>query len=141
MLVRECPETPGNTCRCIGSIVNIYSLYNVTFNQRRPSPSEAMMHFPPVSDFPLFSKFFYTFLKISKILSFPQKISHIHRPKFLTTFLLVIDHTFRISPLFFLFQHISPDSRKFIISSLLFKISPLFYKIQQLFTYFTCIYS
>ena len=34
MFVRECPETPGNTCTCrpIGSIVNIYSLYNVTFD-------------------------------------------------------------------------------------------------------------
>jgi len=32
MFVRECPETPGNACTSIGSIANIYSLYNLTFN-------------------------------------------------------------------------------------------------------------
>src|SRR6218665_3512460 len=53
-----------------------------------------MMHFPPVSDFPLFSRNFLTFWKISKISPFPDKISHFHPPNFLTTFLLVIDHKF-----------------------------------------------
>ena len=34
VFVRECPETPGNTCTSIGSrpIGNICSLYNLTFN-------------------------------------------------------------------------------------------------------------
>src|SRR6218665_306059 len=42
-------------------------------------PPEAMMHFPPCFRFlPLFSKNFLTFWKISKILPFPEKISHFH---------------------------------------------------------------
>src|SRR6218665_1171166 len=32
MFVKECSETPDNTCTYIGSIANIYSLYNLTFN-------------------------------------------------------------------------------------------------------------
>jgi len=32
MFVRECPENPGNTCTCVGSIAYIYSLYSLTFN-------------------------------------------------------------------------------------------------------------
>src|SRR6218665_910337 len=32
MFVTECPENPGNTCTCIGSIANIYSLCNLGFN-------------------------------------------------------------------------------------------------------------
>src|SRR6218665_1111638 len=63
-------------------------------------PPEAMMHFPPVSDFPLFSRIFLTFWKISEILPFSYKISHFHPPKFLTTFFLFIHHKFLISPFF-----------------------------------------
>src|SRR6218665_3454466 len=56
-------------------------------------PSETMMHFPPCFRFPsLFKKKFLDF----------------HPPKFLMTFFLVIDHKFRITPLFSLFQYISP---------------------------------
>src|SRR6218665_4016079 len=69
-------------------------------------PPEAMMHFPPCFRFPpLFSKNCLTFWKIYKMLPFPEKISYFHPPKFLTTFFLVIDHKFRISPLFY---YISP---------------------------------
>ena len=34
MFVRECHEAPGNTLynTCVGSIANIYSLYDLTFN-------------------------------------------------------------------------------------------------------------
>ena len=59
-------------------------------------PPEAMMHFPPVSDFPpVFEKIF-DFLENFKNFTFPEKISHFHPPKFLTTFILVINHKFRI---------------------------------------------
>src|SRR6218665_2023109 len=45
-----------------------------------------MMHFTPVSDFPLFSKNFQTLRKIFTILPFPKKFLDFHPPKFLMTF-------------------------------------------------------
>ena len=87
-----------------------------------------MMHFPPVSDFPLFSKNFRTLTKIFKILPFPERFLDFHPPKFLMTFFLVIDHKFRISrPLFPLFQCISPLFRENYYFPLLWQIPPLFY--------------
>src|SRR6218665_3686441 len=75
-----------------------------------------MMHFPLFQIYPLFSTNFFTFWKISKILPFPERISHFHPPKFLTTFFF--SHRPQISD----FPHILPvlvhfptDSRKFII--------------------------
>src|SRR6218665_1917558 len=102
-------------------------------SSRGVHPPEAMMHFPPVSDFPPVFEIFWTFWKISEMLPFTDKISYFHPPKFLTTFFLFINQKFRIFPLF---DYIPPDSRKFLIP-LLLKISPRFRKIQQLFTYFT----
>ena len=49
-------------------------------------PSEVMMHFPPVSDVPLFPKNFRTSWKIFANLPFPKKFVDFHPPKFLTTF-------------------------------------------------------
>src|SRR6218665_2025720 len=66
-----------------------------------------MMHFPSVSDSPLFPKHFLTPWKMSQILPFPETFLDFHPPKFLMTFFLVINHKFRISPLFSLFQYIS----------------------------------
>jgi len=89
---------------------------------------------------PYFRQIFFTFCKISKSLPFPEKISHFHPPKFLTTFFF--SHRPQIldfPPIFPVLVHSPSDSRKFIISPLLFKIPPCFPKIQQLFTYFTCI--
>ena len=45
--------------------------------QGRPSlhPPKIMMHFPPFSDFPLFSKKFLTLWKIFNILPFPTNFS------------------------------------------------------------------
>ena len=60
-------------------------------------PPEAMMHFPPVSDFHPVLEIVWTFWKISEMLPFPDKISYFHPPKFLTTF-FVINQKFRISP-------------------------------------------
>ena len=102
-----------------------------------------MMHFPSVSDFPLlFPKIFLTPWKISQILPFPEKISDFQPPKFLTTFFLVIDHKFRISPLFGLFHYISPpDWRKLLFHPYFHKFPPCFGKIHLLFTCFLCNFS
>ena len=64
--------------------------------------------FPPVSDFPLFSKNFQTLSNIFKILPFPEKFLDFHPPKFLMTFFLVIDHKFQISPYFPCFSTFPP---------------------------------
>src|SRR6218665_3833392 len=102
-----------------------------TYLQGRPSPSETMMHFRPLFQiFPLFSRNFQTLRKMLTILPFPEKFLDFHPPKFLMTFFLVIDHKFRISPLF-------PENYSF---PLLLQISPCFRQIHLLFTYFTCIF-
>src|SRR6218665_1954604 len=99
---------------------------------------EAMMHFPPVSDFPpIFPKKFLTFWKISQIFPFPEEISHFHPPKFLTTFFLVIDHKFRISPYFPCFTTFPPPIRENV------QFTPLFQKlppVSKKFNSFTCIF-
>src|SRR6218665_1259501 len=88
-------------------------------------PLEAMMHFPPVSDFPLFSTNFQTLWKIFKILPFPEKFFDFHPPKFLMTF-------FRISPYFPCFSTFPPVSRK-----LLFR-PPTMKNFPPVFEKFTC---
>src|SRR6218665_2092840 len=79
-------------------------------------PSEAMMHFH-LFQIPLFPKKIRTPWKIFTILPF-----------------LVIDHKFGISPLFSLFQYISPLFRENLSFTLLFQISP------PDFVQFTCFY-
>src|SRR6218665_2468403 len=77
-------------------------------------PPEAMMHFPPVSDFPSVSG------KISDSEenfhndTFTHKNFDFHPPKFLMTF---FSHRLQIFnfPLFWLFQYISPYFAKIII--------------------------
>src|SRR6218665_3216294 len=98
-------------------------------------PSEAMMHFPPVLDFPLFSKNLQTMWKFFKILPFPEKFLHFHPPKFLMTF---CSHRPQIwnSPYFLCFSNISLCFAKIIIFPLLLKIPLCFRKIHLLFTYF-----
>jgi len=91
-------------------------------------PPEAMMHFPPVSDFPLFSK---TISDSLENFPFPVNFFDFHPPKFLMIFFLVINHKFRISPLFLPFIS--------IYFPLLFKISTLFsLNLHWFFTYFMC---
>src|SRR6218665_2879969 len=96
--------------------------------QGRPSPSETMMHSPLVSDFPLyFRKLFRLYRKLSQFYLFPEECLDFDPPKFLMTFFLVIDHKFRISPLFSLFQYISlPCFPKIIISLYFSKFPPIF---------------
>src|SRR6218665_314472 len=93
-------------------------------------PPEAMMHFPPFSDFPLiFLKIFLTFWKISKMLHFPEKISHFHQPKFLTTFSSTTN--FGFPPIFPVLIHFPSDSRKFVISPNFSKFPPVFKKLNS----------
>ena len=99
-------------------------------------PPETMMHFPLFQISPYFRKIFWTLRKIFAILLFPDKFLDFHPPKFLMTF-LVIDHKFRISPLFSLFQYISLG--KLLFPLLWQNFPPCFTQIHLLFTYFTCI--
>src|SRR6218665_2621504 len=102
--------------------------------QGRPSP-EATMHFlPPVSDFPLFPKKISDSVKNFPNFTFSRKISRFSSAKISDILsVLVINHKFRISPLFLLFQYISfpPISTKLFFPPL-FKISP------TVFSKFTC---
>src|SRR6218665_1254951 len=74
-----------------------------------------MMHFPLFQISPLFSNNFPTLKKIFTILPFPENFLDFHPPKFLMTFFLFFSHRPKISnfPPFFLFQNISPVSRKY----------------------------
>src|SRR6218665_1021871 len=82
-----------------------------------------MMHFPPVSDSPLFSKKFRTLRKIFEILPF-----------------FLVDAQISNFPLFSLFQYISPLFRENYYPPPYFdKCPPCFTQIHLLFTYFTCI--
>src|SRR6218665_247603 len=92
-----------------------------------------MMHFPPCFIFPLFPKDFLTPWKISQILPFPEKLSRFHPPKFLMTFFLVINHKFRIPPVFANSIHFPPISTKLFFPPYFCKIPPDFVKL-------TCFY-
>ena len=59
--------------------------------------SETMMHFSPCFRF---SPYFREIFGLFTILPFHEKFLDFLPPKFLMTFFLVIDHKFRISPLF-----------------------------------------
>ena len=109
--------------------------------------------FPPVSDVPLFQKNFRTFWQICTILPFSEKFLDFHPPKFLMTF-FVFSHPPQISnsPLFSLFQYISPCFAKIILSPYFYKFSPCFRQIHLhafyiLYVYFShllwpwCIYA
>ena len=104
-------------------------------------PPQTMMHFPPVSDFPLFSKNCKVLWKISKIVPFPpEKMSDFHPQKFLMTFFLVIDHKIlNFPPILPVLVHFPPDWRKLLFPPYFHKFPPCFRKIHQLFTYF-CVF-
>src|SRR6218665_1837464 len=93
--------------------------------QWRPSHPETMMHFPPVSDFPPISEKFSDFLKFFYNFTFSRKISSLSSAKISDHFFLVIDHKFRISPLFSLFQYISPSVSRKLFISYFYKFPPL----------------
>src|SRR6218665_2308644 len=82
---------------------------------RASIPSEAMMHLPPVSDFPpIFDKFSDSVENVQNF-TFSRQISRFSSAKISDDLFLVIDQNFEF-PLFFLFQHISPCFAKIIIS-------------------------
>jgi len=67
-------------------------------------PSETMMHFPPLFQIsPYFRKNFELWRNLSKFYFFPKNFFIFIRRNFWWPFLLVIDHKFRIFPLFSLF--------------------------------------
>ena len=89
--------------------------------QVRPSALRPWCIFPPVSNFPLFSKNFQTLWKIFKILPFPDDL------------FLVIDHNLsKFPPIFPVSVHSPPLFRENYYFPLLSKISP------PLFEKFTC---
>src|SRR6218665_3975867 len=104
----------------------------VSVQRRKPgglggrSPKVQVLQSLPDHDaFPLFQENFQTLLKSFKILPFSEKFHDFHPPKFLMTF-FVIDHKFRISLLFSLFQYISPLFSENYYSPYFSKIFPLF---------------
>ena len=80
---------------------------------------------------PYFRKLFVLWEIFSQFDLFPRQISLFSSAEISDDLFLVIDHKFRISPLFSLFQYISPSFAKMIISSLLWQILPVLDK-------FTC---
>src|SRR6218665_406795 len=100
-----------------------------------------MMHFPSLFQI---SPYFRTIFGLSEIflrfyLFQKNFLTFSRQPKFLMTFFLVIDHKFRISPLFSLFQYIPPCFAKIFLSPYFSKFPPCFRQIHLLFTYFMCI--
>src|SRR6218665_147785 len=101
-----------------------------------------MMHFSPVSYFPLFSKNFQTvedFLNFT----FSRNISRFSSAKISDDLFLVIDHKFRISllpPYFPCFSTFSPSCPKTIISPPTFtNFTTVLEKFTCFFTHFMCI--
>src|SRR6218665_2882709 len=82
-----------------------------------------MMHFPPVQIPPISEKFS-NFLNFFYNFTFSRKISLLSSAKISDHLFLVIDHKFRISPLFSLYQYISPLFRPNYSFPLLLQISP-----------------
>jgi len=101
---------------------------------RSVHPPEAMMHFPPLLQIflPIFENFL-DFLENFLHFTFSRKNFPFSSAKISDDLFLVINHKFRISPLFFAISiHFRPYFAKIILSPILFKISlPVFPK-------FTC---
>ena len=100
------------------------------------------MHFLPCFRFP---PYFRKIFRLREKFTFPDNIifrfsSAKISDDFFLSFLLVIDHKFRISSLFSLFQYISPLFREnYYFPPYFEKCPPCFRQIQLLFTYFMCI--
>ena len=100
-------------------------------------PSEAMMHFPPVSDSPIFEKFsdsVENFLNFT----FSRKISRFSSAKISEDFFQPSTTNFEFPPIP-CFSTFPPVSRILLISPYFAKFAPSFRKIHLLFTYFVCI--
>src|SRR6218665_897439 len=106
---------------------------------RASTSSEAMMHFPPVSDFPNIFKNFSDSVEIFLILPFPEKFLHFHPPKFLMTF---FSHRPQIwhSPYFSCFSNISPLFRENYYYPLLLKMAPPCFRKIHLLLHTLCVF-
>ena len=115
LLISSCDSFVSSS-RYVGRLIVVFATFAST--QERPSPLRQWcispcFRFPP-------------------IFTFSQKNSIFIRQNILWPF-LVFDYKFRISPLFSLFEYISPYFWKIIVSPLLLQILPDFVK-------FTCFY-
>src|SRR6218665_2404065 len=94
-------------------------------------PPEAMMHFPPVSDFPtIFDKISASVENFQNVI-FSRKSFRFSSAKISDDLFLVIDHKFRISPYFPCFSTFPPVRENYYFSPT-FKNSP------SVFEKFTC---
>src|SRR6218665_1765553 len=90
-------------------------------------PPETMMHFPPVSDFPPIFENFSDSEENFHNFTFSRQISGFSSAEISDDLFLVIDHKFRISSLFSLFQYISPlFCENYYFSPYFDKFFPLF---------------
>src|SRR6218665_4173142 len=98
-----------------------------------------MMHFPPPCfRFPPYFRKMFGLSEIFYNFTFSRKISSPSSAKISDDLFLVIDHKFRISPLFSLFQYISPLFREnYSFPPTFTNFPPCFRQIHLLFTYFT----
>src|SRR6218665_4216354 len=83
-----------------------------------------MMHFPPCFKFPPYFRKIFGLSENFYNFTFSRKISSLSSAKISDDLFLVIDHIFRISPLFSLFQYISPLFRENYFFPLLLQIFP-----------------
>src|SRR6218665_2652579 len=91
-----------------------------------------MMHFPPVSDYTLFSNIFLSLSKIFNLLPFPEEFLDFHPSKFLMTFFSHRPQILNFLPYFPCFSTFPTCFAKIIIS-------PYFGKFPPVLDKFTCI--
>jgi len=108
----------------------------MTPRQGRPSPLRQWCISPLFQISPLFSKKCFDSVENFPNSTFSRKLFRFSSAKLSDDLFLVINHKFRISPLFLLFQYISPYFAKIILSPYFSKFPPFFRYIYVGFTYF-----
>jgi len=137
-------QMPGFTLQKSSGIKSrMHTRYIEYHRLGRPSPSEAMMHFPHVSDFlPISKKFLNSmenFHNVHNFTFFPNNFSIFHLPKFLMTVLFNWLQILNFpSPLFSLFQYISPLFRKSYNFTPYFCIFPSWFRKIYVFLHTLC---
>jgi len=126
--------------------VEMYEETKISYVSPRPGtgasiPPETMMHFPPVSDFPLcLRKIFRLSEFFLQYYLFQKNFFTFIRQNFWWPFFQSSTTNFEFPP-FLLFQYISPLFRENYSFPLLLQIfPPCFRQIHLLFAYFTCIF-
>ena len=100
----------------------------VIFDARGVHPPWGHDAFPPVSDFPLFSKIFWLSGKFQKFDLFPKKFPLFIRQNFWRPFFSHRPQISDFSPIFPVLVHFPPDSQKLIIFPYFSKFPPLLSK-------------